>query len=118
MSGFKVTPTDHLERAVAELRRGTVMIVDGTLIASGESVSPDHFASLKATGDVSLVLTDRRASVLKIRAYDGDIARVALPADAALSLVQALADPAQDMTAPMKGPFEAAREGSPTTTAK
>jgi len=34
MSGFEVTPTDHLERAVAELRRGAVMIVDGTLVAS------------------------------------------------------------------------------------
>lgn len=111
MSGFEVTPTDHLERAVAELRRGAVMIVDGTLVASAEAISPNRFASMQAAGDVSLVLTDRRASVLKIRAYDGDVARVKLPLDAGLSLVQALADPAQDLTTPMKGPFEGVREG-------
>lgn len=111
MSGFEVTPTDHLERAVAELRRGAVMVVDGMLIASAEAISPARFASMQAAGDVSLVLTDRRASVLKIRAYDGDVARVKLPEDAGLSLVQALADPAQDMTSPMKGPFEGVREG-------
>lgn len=111
MSGFEVTPTDHLERAVAELRRGAVMAVEGTLIASAESISPSRFAALQATGAVNLVLTDRRASVLKIRAYDGDVARVCLPKDAPLSLVQTLADPAQDLTAPMKGPFETARDG-------
>ncbi len=111
MSGFEVTPTDHLERAVAELRRGAVMVLDGVLVASAEAISPELFASMQAAGPVRLVLTDRRASVLKIRAYDGEVARVTLPEDARLSLVQALADPSQDMTAPMKGPFATVREG-------
>ncbi len=111
MSGFQVTATDHLERAVAELRRGAVIIIDGILVASAEALSPDHFASMKATGPVSLVLTDRRASVLKIRAYDGDVARIRLPQDAPISLVQALADPSEDLSTPMKGPFDAVRDG-------
>ena len=111
MSGFEVTPVDHLERAVAELRRGAVMAVDGTLIASAESISPSRFTAMRATGPLSLVLTDRRASVLKIRVYDGDVARVSLPSDTPLSLVQALADPSEDLAAPMKGPFETARDG-------
>ncbi len=109
MSGFEVTPTDHLERAVGELRRGAVMAVGGILVASAEAVTPERFAQMQATGPVRLVLTDRRAGVLKLRAYDGDVARVVLPDDARLSLVQALADPSQDMTVPMKGPFETER---------
>jgi len=85
------------------------MVVDNMLVASAEAVSPDRFAAMQAAGAVRLVLTDRRAAVLKLRAYDGDVARVVLPEDARLSLVQALADPAQDMAAPMKGPFETVR---------
>ena len=111
MSGFEVTPTDHLERAVAEMRRGAVMVLDDMLVASAEAVSPARFAAMQAAGAVSLALTDRRAAVLKLRAYDGDVARVMLPGDARLSLVQALSDPAQDLSAPMKGPFESLREG-------
>ena len=111
MSAFEVTPTDHLERAVAELRRGAVMVLDNMLVASAEAVSPDRFAAMQAVGAVSLTLTDRRAAVLKLRAYDGDLARVVLPGDARLSLVQALSDPAQDLATPMKGPFESVREG-------
>ncbi len=105
MSAFVATPTDHLERAVGELRRGSVMNVDGMLIASAEAISPEHLAAMQAMGPVTLVLTDRRAAVLKLRAYDGEVARVVLDADAGLSLVQALADPSQDMANPMKGPF-------------
>jgi GTP cyclohydrolase II len=109
LSGFDVTPTDYLERAVGELRRGAVMVMDDMLVASAEAITPERFAAMQAVGPVRLVLTDRRAAVLKLRAYDGDVARVVLPEDARLSLVQALSDPAQDMSAPMKGPFETLR---------
>lgn len=111
MSDLEPTPTDHLERAVAELRRGAVISVDGVLMASAEAIAPQRFAALQGLGGVTLALTDRRAAVLKLRAYDGDVARVVLPGDARLSLVQALADPAQDLANPMKGPFDTAREG-------
>ena len=111
MSGFAATPTDYLERAVAELRRGAVISVGDHLLASAEAVSPERFKAMAAVGEICLTLTDRRASVLKITPYDGDIARVVLPDDATLDLVQALADPSRDLDTPMKGPFRTRREG-------
>jgi GTP cyclohydrolase II len=49
---------------------------------------------------------------MKARAYDGDLARVALPADADLDWVRATADPSADLAFPMKGPFATRRGGS------
>ena len=116
MSGLEPTGADHLERALAEVRRGSVYALTSenrsVLIASAETMAAETLAAMQAAGEVTLVLTDRRASVLKLRAYDDGMARVRLQRDASLSLVQALADPAQDMTAPMKGPFETLRGGS------
>ncbi|MGB3554549.1 MAG: GTP cyclohydrolase II, partial [Jannaschia sp.] len=44
-------------------------------------------------------------------AYDGDIARVIVPAGADLGWVRALADPADDLRMPMKGPLRTERDG-------
>ena len=111
MGGFSATPTDHLERALAELRRGAVIAVGDRLVASAEAVAPSRFGAMRDAGGLCLTLTDRRASVLKITPYDGDVARVILPADASPALVQALADPSRDLASPMKGPFSAERDG-------
>lgn len=111
MSGFEISGRDHLERALAELRRGAVYAIDDRIVASAETVSPDLLSAMQAVGPVTLALTDRRAAVLKLRAYDGDLARLALPQDAQLPLIHALADPARDMDSPMKGPFETLRDG-------
>ena len=113
MSGFEATPRDHLERTLAELRRGAAFGIDGQVVASAETVQPDTLRAMQGAGTVTLALTNRRASVLKLRVYDGDVARVVLPEGAAPSLIQALADPAQDLLHPMKGPFETLREGDP-----
>jgi len=110
MTALDRTDLDHLEQAMAELRRGAVVGVDGWLMASAETVAPDRFDALGALAGVTLALTGRRAGVLKMRAYDGDIARLALPRDRAL--VAALADPADDLSMPLKGPFETIRGGN------
>ncbi len=107
MTSLSGTDRDRLEQVMGELRRGAVAIIGDMLVASAETIQADRFASFYARGDAVLVLTGRRASVLKLRAYDGDIARMALPEDRAL--VAALADPAGDMDNPMKGPFETFR---------
>ncbi|HMO70830.1 MAG TPA: GTP cyclohydrolase II, partial [Paracoccaceae bacterium] len=44
-------------------------------------------------------------------AYDGDVARLAVPADAGVDWVAAMADPADDLAVPMKGPFRPLRAG-------
>jgi GTP cyclohydrolase II len=43
--------------------------------------------------------------------YDGDLARVALPPDAGLAWIRAIADPVHDLDAPLKGPLKAQRGG-------
>jgi GTP cyclohydrolase II len=60
-----------------------------------------------------LALTGWRAQTLKAPAYDGDIARIAVPDTAALGWLRALADPADDLATPMKGPLNVLREGDP-----
>jgi len=103
---------DLIARARADLRMGLPVVLDGPapqLAAAVETLSPARLAALGP--DVVLVLTARRAETLKARAYDGDIARVAVPADADLGWLRALADPAGDLMTPMKGPLKTLREG-------
>ncbi|MBV2360191.1 GTP cyclohydrolase II [Thalassococcus sp. CAU 1522] len=104
-----------LARARADLRMGVPVRLDGAegrvLVLAAETASAARLAALRAAGPVDLVLTARRAETLKARAYDGDVARVVLPGDAGLDWVQALADPADDLGSPMKGPLETRRGG-------
>jgi len=81
------------------------------LAAAAETISAARLDSLRGCGPVELALTARRAETLKARAYDGDVARVRLPGDADLAWVQGLADPAEDLAQPMKGPLMTEREG-------
>lgn len=110
--------TDLLARARADLRMGVPIVLGnarGILVLAVESLGADRFQDvIDLGGDIDLVLTGRRAATLKARAYDGDVARVALPKDATLRWVQALADPADDLSHPMKGPLVTRRAGDPT----
>lgn len=107
--------TDLLARARADLRMGVPIVLGqgrGLLVLAVEAMSPDRLRNMVALGgDIDLVLTGRRASTLKARAYDGDVARVALPPDASLGWIRAIADPAKDLAHPMKGPLLTRREG-------
>ena len=110
--------TDLLARARADLRMGVPIVLGnahGLLVLAVESLGTDRLRDVMALGsDVDLVLTGRRAATLKARAYDGDVARVVLPNDATLRWVEAVADPADDLSHPMKGPLVTRREGDPT----
>mgnify|MGYP000349672501 CR=1 FL=1 len=90
------SPTELLNRARADLRMGVPVVLGDTLILAAETLSAERLRdvrSLEAAAPV-LTLTARRAETLKARIYDGDLARVALPDDASLGWVRALADPA------------------------
>ena len=50
------------------------------LVLAAETATAARLAGLRALGPVDLAITGRRAETLKARAYDGDLARVALPA--------------------------------------
>jgi GTP cyclohydrolase II len=85
------------------------------LVAAVETLSTAQFdAILETASDAVLALTARRAETLKARIYDGDLARVEIPAGAQLPWVQGLADPARDLMQPMKGPLACARGGDVT----
>lgn len=108
-----------LARARADLRMGLpVVLIDGSgggvLALATETLSPQRLADLRGLGgDPVVAITMRRAETLKARAYDGDLARVLIPTDADHAWVQAVADPSDDLNAPMKGPLMSERQGHP-----
>ena len=107
---------ERASRARADLRMGVPIVItspEGAVLAlAAEMISDERLAAAQALGQVTLAVTARRAETLKARAYDGDLARLLLPVGADVSLVRALADPADDLRHPMKGPLRSEREGS------
>lgn len=107
--------TELLARARADLRMGVPVMVAGRgLVLAVETLSAARLAAVRALGEAAVAVTDWRATTLKARAYDGDLARIALPAGAGLDWVRALADPADDLRVPMKGPLVSVRDGDAT----
>ncbi len=109
---FAPDVTETLARARADLRMGVPIVLGEVLVLAAETLTAQRLADV-LTLDAApvLAITARRAETLKARAYDGDLARVLLPPDATLDWVQSIADPADDLRAPLKGPLTAAREG-------
>jgi len=111
--------TERLARARADLGMGVPVVVRGTgesqalLVLAAETLDAVRLADLRdLQGAASLVVTNRRAETLKARAYDGDIARLVLPPEAGLAWVHAIANPADDLRNPMKGPLASLRDGN------
>ncbi|WP_400083732.1 GTP cyclohydrolase II [Yoonia sp. R78084] len=105
--------TERLARARADLRMGVPVVLEGSaLVLAAETLDAARLADLRALGGPAvLAVTGRRAETLKAHAYDGDIARILLPPDATINWVRAIADPADDLRAPMKGPLKTLRDG-------
>ena len=91
------------------MRIGVPIVLCGSdtslLIVAAEVVTPERLAALRALGAPVLAITSRRAETLKARAYDGDLARLAVPDEAGPAWVRAVADPKDDLDTPMKGPM-------------
>ncbi len=109
--------SELLARARADLRMGVpVVLADNEaaiLVLSAETLTGDRLADLRAVADRPVVaITARRTETLKARAYDGDLARIIMPADADANWVRSVADPADDLIAPMKGPLMSERGGN------
>ena len=105
---------EKLARARADMRMGVpVVLSEGLVITAVEAMSPARFSDfLKFDTAPVLAITNWRAKTLKARAYDTDIARIALPSFATLTWVQSIADPANDLNHPMKGPLQTIRDGA------
>jgi GTP cyclohydrolase II len=106
---------ERLARARGDLRMGVPVVLagegGGALAVAVEALQPERLAVLRALGSVELALTARRAETLKTPPYDGDLLRAAVPVDAGIDWLTALADPADDLRVPMKGPLRAIRTG-------
>lgn len=106
---------ETLARARADLRMGVPIVLTGVtsvMAVAVETLSAERLAAIRALGlDPVLALSGWRAQTLKARAYDGDVARIRVPDAVALGWLQALADPADDLSTPMKGPLTSVRDG-------
>ena len=111
---------ERLARARGDLRLGLPVVLKindrAALAVAVEALTPQRLADLRQIGVPELALTARRAATLKAQVYDGNIARLALPTDADLGWLRAMADPADDLRVPMKGPFHSLRDGPATLT--
>ncbi|MFS4439471.1 GTP cyclohydrolase II [Paracoccaceae bacterium GXU_MW_L88] len=111
---LKPSQTEWAARAAADLRLGLPVALEGAgLMLAAETATAERLAALRALGAAQMVISARRAETLRIAAYDGDLARLALPDHADLAWVRAMADPQWDLDYPMKGPFSSLRGGDP-----
>lgn len=115
--GFSPDITERLARARADLRMGVPVVLTsggaGIVVAAAETVGAARLADMRALGGTPvLAITARRAETLKARAYDGDLARLRVPGDVGLEWISGVADPADDLRSPMKGPFVSDRDGN------
>jgi GTP cyclohydrolase II len=101
-----------LARARADLRMGVPVVLGESLVLAVEGLSPARLGDMRALGAPVLAITGWRAQTLKARAYDGDLARIAVPADAGVDWLRAVADPVDDLRVPLKGPLMTLRDGS------
>lgn len=110
------TMIELLARARVDLRMGLpVVLTDGreaALAIAVETLTETRLSDMRSLGPLSLALTARRAETLKARVYDEDTARVCVPETEGLNWILALADPADDLNTPMKGPLSSQRGGS------
>ena len=110
------TMIELLARARVDLRMGLPVVLtdggEGALAIAVEALTEARLSDMRSLGPLSLALTARRAETLKARVYDEDTARVCVPEAEGLNWIQALADPADDLNTPMKGPLSSQRGGS------
>lgn len=107
---------DRIARARTDLRLGLPVVLtdngSAALVLSAEGLTEPRLTAARALGPATLTITSRRAETLRARAYDGDIARLSVPDDADAAWVRNVADPKDDLSSPMKGPFTCERDGT------
>lgn len=109
------TLNERIARARTDLRLGLPVVLRSdarvSVMLAADGLTKERFGALLELGRPHLVVTNWRAETLKARAYDGELARLEMPGDATAAWVRAVADPKDDLSSPMKGPFVSARGG-------
>ncbi|MEO0820984.1 MAG: GTP cyclohydrolase II [Pseudomonadota bacterium] len=112
-----LTPEERVARARSDLRMGAPVVLlsarEGAVVVSAETVSEARLAGIRGLGAprLDLAVTHWRADTLQARAYDGTLARIAVPAEAKAAWIRATADPSADLATPLKGPYVTRRDG-------
>ncbi|WP_282077322.1 GTP cyclohydrolase II [Epibacterium ulvae] len=110
------TVIELLARARVDLRMGLPVVLRGktsaALAIATETTTATRLKDMRALGPLTITLTARRAQTLKARIYDEGLARIPVPDHADLRWVEALANPANDLERPMKGPLNSLRGGN------
>ena len=113
---LKPSIQERIARARTDLRLGlpVVLVTDtsSALVLAADGVDSVRLSDVMKHGASVLVITARRAETLSARAYDGELARLRVPDDATAAWVASVADPQDDLSSPMKGPFISERDGS------
>lgn len=107
-------------RAIDALRRGWPVAVDGLGLLAVETAHPAALAAFEADGPADVLISSGRAATLKLTnqlaAADPDPDSPVLVERAPwidLAGAVALADPARDLSTPLKGPYRALPLGHP-----
>ncbi|MBV7408825.1 GTP cyclohydrolase II [Maritimibacter sp. DP1N21-5] len=112
---LRPSQTELTARARADLRMGLPVVIEiagqAALVVASETLGPARLADLRGFGQVILAVTPRRAATLKARAYSDNVARVIVPEDEGVEWITGVADPADDLRKPMKGPLLTERGG-------
>src|SRR5271156_6801262 len=109
---------ERVSRAVDALRRGVPVVFEGAQPFTALAVETARDETLGALGATKrapalLVLTHARARTLKIRLYTPDVVAVVPDLPLKTAELRAIADPTDDLSTPLKGPFETVREKLP-----
>ena len=119
MSGFSPDDPKSAAQAVDALRRGWPITITGNggaiSLLAVETADDSGLAAFDQNGRAKLLLSGERAATLKISnqlaaAHPGPVAILRHDGDG-IAEATAIADPAQDLRFPMKGPFAACGEG-------
>ncbi|GGE17983.1 GTP cyclohydrolase-2 [Polymorphobacter glacialis] len=119
-----MAPGYAAEAAVDALRRGRIVGVGGLAVLSAELADSVSLKALEVAGRAGLVITARRAAVLKlanqIGAAVGDAEPVWVERPTWLDLPgsRAVADPVLDLATPLKGPFTTRALGADAESAR
>ncbi|MBU3076947.1 GTP cyclohydrolase II [Sphingomonas quercus] len=98
-------------RAIDALRRGWPVTIDGLALLAIETADEGRLAAFDPERGADILLSAPRAATLKLGnqrdAAGNDPVRVARTGWLDLDVAAALADPARDLSTPLKGPFRA-----------
>ena len=120
MSGFAPDDPKSAAQAVDALRRGwpVTLVEDDAAVSvlAVETAGDKELSDFDAGDPAKLLISGERATTLKIgnqraAAHPGPVALVRQDGDG-IAAAMAIADPAQDLRHPMKGPFTACSEGN------